>query len=375
MRHWLVASIVGATIMPKYWCVNFDSVSKVCLQHGIDRQLWLMQYQYADDQGNVFQDGRQRASTTSNWRRMKEIKVGDKFVAYLPGNKFYAIGTVIEPRRAKKPNDPSDTIDEYVARKQSHDHDTGFVYYTPVFYEDFTDKWRHPDDALMRYAQRIDVDEWRYYVPDGVVVKGLGEIPPYEKAVHAVFPITKTYFDRIARKLAAEKGGVPKGETSFDGLATAALLKTAAQVAESGYFDLSSLADERRKKLREIVERRGQPEFRNKLIVAYAGRCTVTGCDAVAALEAAHIVPYTGPKSNHVTNGLLLRADIHTLFDLDLIGINPESLSISLAPAIKATVYAGLEGQKLFRPAKAANAPNHEALVERWKRFAEGAEL
>ena len=32
---------------------------------------------------------------------MKEIKVGDKFVAYLRGNKFYAIGTVITPRRAQ----------------------------------------------------------------------------------------------------------------------------------------------------------------------------------------------------------------------------------------------------------------------------------
>jgi hypothetical protein len=143
---------------------------------------------------------------------MKEIKVGDKFVAYLPGNKFYAIGTVIEPRRTKKPHDASDTIDDYLVRKQSHDHDTGFVYYTPAFYEDFTDKWRHPEEPLMRYAQRIDVDEWRYYVPEGVSVKGLGEIPPYEKAVHAVFPITKNYFDRIAKKLASAHGFVSEAE-------------------------------------------------------------------------------------------------------------------------------------------------------------------
>lgn len=189
--------------MTKYWCVNFDSVSKVCLQHGIDRKLWLMQYQYSDDHGNVFQDGRQRAATTSNWKRMKEIKIGDKFVAYLRGNRFYAVGTVIKPRRASEPLDPTDNIDEYVARKKSHEHDTGYVYFTPVFYEDFTDQWRHPDDPLMRYAQRIDVDEWRHYVPDGVSVKGLGEIPPNEKAVHAVFPITKSYYERIAKKLAS----------------------------------------------------------------------------------------------------------------------------------------------------------------------------
>ena len=71
---------------------------------------------------------KQRAATTRNWRRMKEIEVGDKFVAYLPGNKFYAIGTVITPRRAKKPQDPTDTIENYVKNKRSHDHKAGYVY-------------------------------------------------------------------------------------------------------------------------------------------------------------------------------------------------------------------------------------------------------
>jgi predicted restriction endonuclease len=81
------------------------------------------------------------------------------------------------------------------------------------------------------------------------------------------------------------------------------------------------MIDERQRKLREIGDCRGQPEFRNRLIAAYGGVCAVTGCNAVAALEACHLAPYSGAQSNHVTNGLLLRADIHTLFDLDLIGI------------------------------------------------------
>jgi len=156
---------------------------------------------------------------------------------------------------------------------------------------------------------------------------------------------------------------------SPDGPATAELSKTTTQVAETGYFSPTSLKDEREKKLREIVERRGQPDFRNKLIAAYSGRCAVTCCDAVAALEAAHIVPYTGPQSNHVTNGLLLRADIHTLFDLDLIGVDPESKTVSVAQAIKATVYAELSGKRLLLPANTADIPNHEALVQRWNQF------
>ena len=159
---------------------------------------------------------------------------------------------------------------------------------------------------------------------------------------------------------------------SPDGPAADELSKTTTKVDDAGYFSPLSLKDEREKKLREIVERRGQPDFRNKLIAAYGGRCAVTGCDAVAALEAAHIAPYSGPQSNHVTNGLLLRADIHTLFDLDLIGIEPDSMTISIAAVISTTVYADLQGKKLLLPANTHFSPNQEALAERWQRFLGG---
>lgn len=154
-----------------------------------------------------------------------------------------------------------------------------------------------------------------------------------------------------------------------DGNHGAKLRSTAEQLSVEGYFDPKNLNDERERRLQEVVQRRGQPEFRAALIEAYGSRCAVTDCDAVSALEAAHITPYLGPKTNHVSNGLLLRADIHTLFDLDLIGIAPDSHTISVAPAIKATVYAALDGQKLLPPTNAANIPNQEALAQRWGRF------
>lgn len=52
--------------------------------------------------------------------------------------------------------------------------------------------------------------------------------------------------------------------------------------------------DARLRAYKQIVSRRGQAGFRTALIRAYSGRCVVTGCDAVAALEAAHIRPYRG---------------------------------------------------------------------------------
>lgn len=154
-----------------------------------------------------------------------------------------------------------------------------------------------------------------------------------------------------------------------DGSYTPQLWNSATKANDEGYFEPSTLEDERERKLREIVQRRGQPEFRNKLIAAYDGRCAVTGCDAVSALEAAHITPYLGPESNHVSNGLLLRADIHTLLDLDLVGIDPESLRMVVAEQLRETCYEELDGQELILPDDAALAPNKEALQQRWERF------
>src|SRR5438105_10150982 len=87
--------------------------------------------------------------------------------------------------------------------------------------------------------------------------------------------------------------------------------------------------------LREVKRRLGQSDFRKGLITAYKSRCAVSGSDAVEALEAAHIDPYSGTESNQPSNGLLLRADIHTLFDVNLIGIDPTTLTVALGPVLK----------------------------------------
>ncbi|MDZ7808966.1 MAG: HNH endonuclease signature motif containing protein [Arhodomonas sp.] len=54
-----------------------------------------------------------------------------------------------------------------------------------------------------------------------------------------------------------------------------------------------------------------RPRFGETLIEAYEGRCAITGCNMLDVLEAAHIHPYRGDATNHPSNGLLLRADLH----------------------------------------------------------------
>jgi hypothetical protein len=130
-------------------------------------------------------------------------------------------------------------------------------------------------------------------------------------------------------------------------------------------IDPSLDLDERTRGLMPVVLRQGQPEFRNRLIEAYGGRCAITDCDAIDALQAAHINPYLGPKTNHVTNGLLLRADIHTLFDRGLLAIDDERMTVILHPTLKATAYGYLDGTAIHPPAKAGQWPDKSALRHR----------
>ncbi len=106
----------------------------------------------------------------------------------------------------------------------------------------------------------------------------------------------------------------------------------------------------------------GAPRFRRALLHAYEGRCAMTRYDAPPALEAAHIIPYKGPQTNHPTNGLLLRADMHDLFDLGLIAVDTDSMSLRLAAELEGTEYEQYADRPLWLPHDDVARPNLEAL-------------
>lgn len=127
-------------------------------------------------------------------------------------------------------------------------------------------------------------------------------------------------------------------------------------------FNPASIRDGREWVLASIVRRRGQSAFRKSLIEAYSGACAVTGCKIEPLLEAAHIIPYLGPSTNHTQNGLLLRADIHTLFDLQLLAINPITLTVELSPELAASEYEAFSGKTLVLPTLDVCRPSRDAL-------------
>ena len=85
-------------------------------------------------------------------------------------------------------------------------------------------------------------------------------------------------------------------------------------------------------------ERIGQQRFRTELFEAYTGRCAVSGCNVNEALEAAHIENYSGPKSQVVSNGILLRRDLHSLFDAHLISFDWCAAIINFAGRISCSI-------------------------------------
>lgn len=126
------------------------------------------------------------------------------------------------------------------------------------------------------------------------------------------------------------------------------------------------------KRLVAIKTRRGQPKFRRALLKAYDGRCCITGCNVEDVLEAAHIISHSEEINYSVTNGLLLRADIHTLFDLHLIGID-ELDRIRVSVKLKDSDYQKFDGLSIRLPLEPSERPKQDFLVRRLKEIVTGA--
>jgi hypothetical protein len=120
---------------------------------------------------------------------------------------------------------------------------------------------------------------------------------------------------------------------------------------------------------RAVAARRGQARFRSMLLVACSGQCCVTGSRTESVLEAAHLKRKRGFDVHSVSNGLVLRSDIHTLFDLSLLTIRPSDLVIVLHPALATSEYQKYAGKKIRLPSGAESLAVRRALQQRWHAF------
>lgn len=134
-------------------------------------------------------------------------------------------------------------------------------------------------------------------------------------------------------------------------------------------FDPKSVTDGRQRIIASILRRLGQRSFRRKLLSAYSRQCAITGCTTVWVLEAAHITPYRGLKTNAVSNGMLLRADIHTLFDLCLISIEPSQMTLCVSSLLGNSQYTEFDGRVPMLPGNSSDRPSTAAIREHFSLF------
>jgi putative restriction endonuclease len=100
---------------------------------------------------------------------------------------------------------------------------------------------------------------------------------------------------------------------------------------------------------------------------AYARRCAVSGERTLPALEAAHIHPYAEEAKHEISNGILMRSDIHRLYDCGLVTVD-SNLKFRVSRAIdrdysNGKIYYALDGRPIAVPARSADRPDPEALA------------
>ena len=116
-----------------------------------------------------------------------------------------------------------------------------------------------------------------------------------------------------------------------------------------------------------LVRRRlGQGAFRVLVTDTYERRCAVTREKVLPVLEAAHIRPVSEGGRNEIDNGLLLRSDIHRLFDRGYVTVTPDR-RFRVSQRIKADFdngeeYYQLEGSTLWLPKRGEDRPRREFL-------------
>lgn len=112
--------------------------------------------------------------------------------------------------------------------------------------------------------------------------------------------------------------------------------------------------------------RLGQGTFRISVIEAYDRRCAVTCEHSLPVLEAAHIQPFAENGPHEVSNGLLLRSDIHRLYDRGYVTVTPD-LRFHVSRVLRerwenGRTYYALEGREVTLPKKRLEEPNRDLL-------------
>lgn len=159
---------------------------------------------------------------------------------------------------------------------------------------------------------------------------------------------------RLAYMHAGRKWDGPQSKTAFD------FLRGRIAVVYRPTMKALDEDDRRERQWVERISRPGQSDFRRALI-SRDGVCALTGFSVLHSLEAAHVMPVRADGLDTVSNGILLRADLHKLFDANLLAINPADGTVWLHSSCETDYKALLDACY-----HAASGVPLKAFADRW---------
>jgi len=128
---------------------------------------------------------------------------------------------------------------------------------------------------------------------------------------------------------------------------------------------INEAEDDQLNKIQIIInQRKNQSKFKSNLIKVYNGKCAITGIQIEELLEAAHINPHSKSGVNKSANGILLRSDIHTLFDNELMKIRPKDYKVKIHKSLFGTEYERYHNLRIKLPERC-----REFLILKYKKI------
>jgi hypothetical protein len=212
-------------------------------------------------------------------------------------------------------------------------------------------------DLTSREAVQRAIDE-RHSMPAGEFRKysgGFGKSTKYplidkgqkfdSKAIAAV-----AYAHQFPKRLKLTansncRGGKKFGQAAWTLAALGFEIRDLSECESAAIREIARIA-----RLGEQAIRPKQQEFSSEVRRNYANTCAVTGCTTSAALQAAHIRVQNDKDYNSAGNGLLLRADIHLLFDHHLITLSEDSTTVEVSCTLTDCTYSFLKDAPVSKP-------------------------
>jgi putative restriction endonuclease len=200
----------------------------------------------------------------------------------------------------------------------------------------------------------------------------------FKVLIDPIFLDEKDWFELPSDWANSIVSGKSYSNTSSEGakvLRKIASLNMSGSAFESDRHKFEGFAEQPEKygSVMSIRPRLRQADFRLKLVSCYEASCAITGTQIPQILEAAHIIPFSGDGVHSFENGILLRSDIHRLFDDGLIWIDDEYCVVVSPVLLNENAhqdYAALNGRKIFLPKNRQMWPSIENIQRHRKLIA-----